>query len=169
MGMESVYKLSVILNMVDQLTAPMGRASQNLGSRLSGLQSGFGMAALAGGGMTAAGVGITNGMMKIAGSTFETQDALAELKSLGITDLKAVEDAARQFSDTWAGTTKADFITAAYDIKSGIASLTDEGVAQFTELAGLTAKATKSTTGEMTSLFATGYLSLIHISEPTRH
>ena len=24
MGMESVYKLSVILNMVDQLTAPMG-------------------------------------------------------------------------------------------------------------------------------------------------
>ncbi len=66
MGMESVYKLSVILNMVDQLTAPMGRASQNLGSRLSGLQSGFGMAALAGGGMTAAGVGITNGMMKIA-------------------------------------------------------------------------------------------------------
>ena len=157
MGMESVYKLSVILNMVDQLTAPMGRASQNLSSRLSGLQSGFGMAALAGGGMTAAGVGITNGMMKIAGSTFETQDALAELKSLGITDLKAVEDAARQFSDTWAGTTKADFITAAYDIKSGIASLTDEGVAQFTELAGLTAKATKSTTGEMTSLFATGY------------
>lgn len=87
MGMESVYKLSVVLNMVDQLTAPMGRASQNLGSRLSGLQSGFGMAALAGGGMTAAGVGITNGMMKIAGSTFETQDALAELKSLGITDL----------------------------------------------------------------------------------
>ena len=44
MGMESVYKLSVILNMVDQLTAPMGRESQNLGSRLSGLQSGFGMA-----------------------------------------------------------------------------------------------------------------------------
>ena len=55
MGMESVYKLSVVLNMVDQLTAPMGRASQNLSSRLSGLQSGFGMAALAGGGMTAAG------------------------------------------------------------------------------------------------------------------
>lgn len=48
-------------------------------------------------------------------------------------------------------------ISAAYDIKSGIASLSDEGVAGFTELAGLTAKATKSTIGEMTSLFATGY------------
>ena len=57
----------------------------------------------------------------------------------------------RDFSDTWAGTTKSDFITAAYDIKSGIASLTDEGVAQFTELAALTGKATKSTTEEMGS------------------
>ena len=72
-------------------------------------------------------------------------------------DLGAVENAARSFSDQWAGTTKADFISAAYDIKSGIASLSDEGVAEFTSLAALTAKATKSTAGEMTSLFATGY------------
>lgn len=157
MGMESVYKLSVVLNMIDQMTAPMGKAAQTTTSQLSKLQSGFGMAALAGGGMTAAGVGITTGMLKVAGSTFGTQDALAELKSLGVTDLQAMEDAAKKFSDTWAGTTKADFISAAYDIKSGISSLSDEGVAQFTELAGLTAKATKSTTGEMTSLFATGY------------
>ena len=35
--------------------------------------------------------------------------------------------AARLFSDQWAGTTKADFIAAAYDIKSGIATLSDEG------------------------------------------
>lgn len=157
MGMESVYKLSVVLNMIDQMTAPMGKAAQTTTSQLSKLQSGFGMAALAGGGMTAAGVGITAGMLKVAGSTFDTQDALAELKSLGVTDLQAVEDAARKFSDTWAGTTKADFISAAYDIKSGISSLSDEGVAQFTDMAGLTAKATKSTIGEMTSLFATGY------------
>lgn len=79
---------------------------------------------------------------------------------LGVKDLKAVEDAAKSFSNTWAGTSKADFITASYDIKSGIASLTDEGVAQFTQLAALTGKATKSTTEEMGSLFATGYGSL---------
>ena len=63
----------------------------------------------------------------------------------------------RQFSDQWAGTSKADFISASYDIKSGIASLSDEGVAEFTTLAALTGKATKSTVAEMTSLFATGY------------
>lgn len=79
------------------------------------------------------------------------------VSSLGVKDLKAVEDAAKSFSNTWAGTSKADFITASYDIKSGIASLTDEGVAQFTQLAALTGKATKSTTEEMGSLFATGY------------
>lgn len=42
-------------------------------------------------------------------------------------------------------------------VKQDIASLTDEGVAQFTQLAALTGKATKSTTEEMGSLFATGY------------
>ncbi|NBH81153.1 phage tail tape measure protein, partial [Clostridiaceae bacterium] len=72
-------------------------------------------------------------------------------------DLDALETAARSFSDQWSGTSKADFISAAYDIKSGIASLSDEGVAEFTSLAALTAKATKATAGEMTSLFATGY------------
>ncbi|MFR7744048.1 MAG: hypothetical protein ACLU3I_12725 [Acutalibacteraceae bacterium] len=90
-------------------------------------------------------------------ATFETRRALGELASLGVQDLEAVENAARSFSDQWAGTSKADFISAAYDIKSGIASLSDEGVAEFTSLAALTAKATKSTAGEMTSLFATGY------------
>ena len=87
----------------------------------------------------------------------QTQDALGELASLGVEDLAAVEKAAKSFSDQWAGTSKADFITASYDIKSGIASLSDEGVAKFTELAALTGKATKSTTEEMGSLFATGY------------
>ena len=65
--------------------------------------------------------------------------------------------AARKFSNEWSGTTTPQFLTAAYDIKSGISSLTDAGVADFTALAGLTAKATKSTVEEMTSLFATGY------------
>lgn len=99
-------------------------------------------------------IGLSMGTIK---ATFDTQNALGSLASLGVKDLQAVEDAARSFSDTWAGTSKADFITASYDIKSGIASLTDEGVAQFTELAALTGKATKSTTEEMGALFATGY------------
>ena len=117
----------------------------------------FGGMAKTGMGMAAVGGEITSAVLAPVEATFETRRALGELSSLGIQDLDALEDAARSFSDQWAGTTKADFITAAYDIKSGISSLTDEGVAQYTTLAGVTAKATKSTIGEMTDLFATGY------------
>lgn len=157
MGMESVYKLSVILNMVDNLSGQMGGVGSSVSGTIDRLNSAFGTMQKAGAAMAGVGAGITGLCMKTATSTFDTQNALGELSSLGVKDLKAVEDAAKSFSDTWAGTSKADFITASYDIKSGIASLTDEGVAEFTELAALTGKATKSTTEEMGSLFATGY------------
>ncbi len=160
MSLESVFRLSLIMNMVDNLTEPMARVTTAAGGSISKLQQmeqTFGGMAKTGLGMAAVGGEITSAVLAPVEATFETRRALGELSSLGIQDLDALEDAARSFSDQWAGTTKADFITAAYDIKSGIASLTDEGVAQYTTLAGVTAKATKSTIGEMTDLFATGY------------
>lgn len=157
MGMESVYKLSVILNLVDNLSNQMNGVQSSVSGSVSKLNSAFGTMQKAGAAMAGIGGTITGLCMKTVTATFDTQNALGELSSLGVKDLKAVEDAAKSFSDTWAGTSKADFITASYDIKSGIASLTDEGVAQFTQLAALTGKATKSTTEEMGSLFATGY------------
>lgn len=153
MGMESVYKLSVILNMVDNLSGQVSKATGSIG-KLSAAFETMQKASLA---MTGIGGSITGLVLGTVKATFDTQNALGELASLGVKDLQAVEAAAKSFSDTWAGTSKSDFITASYDIKSGIASLTDEGVAQFTQLAALTGKATKSTTEEMGSLFATGY------------
>lgn len=160
MSLESVFKLSLVMNMVDNLSGPMASVASRVGadvSKLDALGATFGGIAKGGMAMQATGLQITEAVLSPVEATFETRRAIGELASLGVKDLGAVEDAARAFSDQWAGTTKADFISAAYDIKSGIASLTDEGVAQFTELAGLTAKATKSSIGEMTSLFATGY------------
>jgi len=90
-------------------------------------------------------------------STLRTQKALGEMASLGVKDLASLSAAAESFSNTWGGTSKAEFIAAAYDIKSGISTLTDAAVGEYTKLAALTAKATKSTVAEMTSLFATGY------------
>ena len=160
MSLESVFRLSLIMNMVDNITGPMGRISSSVNggvSRLQKLESAFGGMVKAGTVMTELGSSIAGAALAPVEATFETRRALGELASLGVKDLEAVEDAARSFSDQWAGTSKADFISASYDIKSGIASLTDEGVAEFTTLAALTGKATKSTVGEMTSLFATGY------------
>ena len=156
-GMESVYRLSVVLGMNDGLTSNLSSVTSSVTDSTKKLNDAFGTVQKAGAALTGVGAGIIGAGLATVKSTFDTQDALGELSSLGVTDLKAVESAAKSFSDTWAGTTKSDFITAAYDIKSGIASLTDEGVAQFTELAALTGKATKSTTEEMGSLFATGY------------
>ena len=160
MSLESEFRLSLIMNMVDNITGPMGRISSSVNggvSRLQKLESAFGGMVKAGTVMTELGSSIAGAALAPVEATFETRRALGELASLGVKDLEAVEDAARSFSDQWAGTSKADFISASYDIKSGIASLTDEGVADFTTLAALTGKATKSTVGEMTSLFATGY------------
>ena len=160
MSLESVFKLSLVMNMVDNLSGPMAGVASRVGadvSKMDALGATFGNVAKSGAVMQEMGSQITGAVLAPVEATFETRRAIGELASLGVKDLGAIEDAARDFSDQWAGTTKADFISAAYDIKSGIASLSDEGVAQFTELSGLTAKATKSTIGEMTSLFATGY------------
>lgn len=160
MSLESVFKLSLIMNMVDNLTGPMARVQSSVGgsvSKLQGMQQTFGDMTKAGAAMAGIGAQITDAALAPVKATFATKKALGELASLGIKDLKALDNAATNFSDTWAGTTKADFITAAYDIKSGISSLSDEAVAKYTEIAGITAKGTKSSIAEMTSLFATGY------------
>ncbi|WP_341349267.1 phage tail tape measure protein [Intestinimonas butyriciproducens] len=148
------------MNMIDNLTGPMAGVTSSVNGTVSKLQkvnSTLGSMAKTGAVMQEVGSQIMGAVLSPVEATFETRKAIGELASLGVEDLGAVEDAARKFSDQWAGTTKADFISAAYDIKSGISSLSDEGVAEFTSLAALTAKATKSTAGEMTSLFATGY------------
>lgn len=160
MSLESVFKLSVLVNMIDNLTGPIARVNssvENSVGKIQKLNQGFESMAKTGTVMAGAGYGIANAALAPVEATFETKKALGELASLGIKDLKGLESAATDFSNTWAGTTKAQFITAAYDIKSGISSLSDEGVAKFTELAGITAKGTKSSIAEMTSLFATGY------------
>lgn len=160
MSLESIFKLSLVMNMVDNLSGPMAGIASRVGadvSRLDALGQTFGGLIKTGTAMQEAGSQITSAVLAPVEATFETRRALGELASLGVEDLGALESASRNFSDQWSGTTKADFISAAYDIKSGISSLSDEGVAEFTALASLTAKATKSTAAEMTSLFATGY------------
>ncbi|MGN0710492.1 MAG: phage tail tape measure protein [Anaerovoracaceae bacterium] len=160
MSLEKVFKLSLLVSMVDKLSGPTAKIGneiekttdkfENFNSKISSLKS-------KGLEMVTVGTGVSTAMVSLSKSTFETSNALGELSSVGVENLYAVEKAATDFSNTWAGTNKSDFISAAYDIKSGISSLTDEGVAGYTELAGITAKATKATIGEMTDLFATGY------------
>ena len=89
----------------------------------------------------------------------QVERSRGELASLGM-DRGAVEQVVRRGRDLMgrvAGITTSTFTGAAYDIRSGISSLDAGGVADMTELAALTAAATKADLGQMTDLFATGY------------
>ncbi len=160
MSFESIYRMSVVLNMIDNMSSPMKNSSnqvQDAMSKMESMSQTFGSMAQFGGVTAALGREIAEGVLAPVEATWDTKQALGELASLGVQDLETIEAAAESFSNQWVGTTKVDFITAAYDIKSGIASLSDEGIADYTRLSGLTATATKATVSEMTSLFATGY------------
>lgn len=158
--MNDNFTVNSLLKLKEIVTGPLRRVragmkqtergSASLGSKFASLTKK--MAPIAAGGALILAV-----MTGTAMATVETQKALGELASVGVTDMKALEAAGTDFSNQFAGTDKAAFISAAYDIKSGISTLSDVGVAEFTKLAALTGKATKSTTAEMTSLFATGY------------
>jgi hypothetical protein len=158
--MNTVFSVQAVMGLVDSISGPLRAVRGSMGDteRAAGsLSSRMGQVAksmlpfAAAAGIVLAALGGT------AMATVDTSRALGELRSVGVTDMQAIEAASLAFSNTWAGTTRPQFIAAAYDIKSGISSLSDEGVAEFTRLAALTGKATKSTTAEMTSLFATGY------------
>lgn len=158
--MESIFKLGILLTIVDKVTGPTGQIGKSMDAlkgKATSLGPTFDKFATYGSRVAGAGALMIAMLMGTVMATAGTQKALGELSSVGVTDMAAMETAAMQFSNQWAGTTKADFIAAAYDIKSGISTLSDTGVAEFTKLAALTGKATKSTTAEMTSLFATGY------------
>ena len=104
--------------------------------------------------MLGAGLALMAVPAALVASTAATQKALGELASLGVQDLRAIEDAAESFTNQWSGADKAAFITATYDVKSALSNLSDEAVGVFTSMAAMTAKAT---TQEMVGTFTTAY------------
>lgn len=99
------------------------------------------------------------GIKQLVDAYGQVATAQGEIASLGI-DTKGIDiitAKAKAFSNQWAGSTAPEFIRAAYDIKSAISTISDEAVGEFTRISALTAKATKASTAEMTSLMATGY------------
>ena len=107
MSLESVFRLSLIMNLIDNLTGPMAGVRSSVDGTVSKLQkvnSTLGSVAKTGAVMQEVGSQITGAVLSPVEATFETRRAIGELASLGVKDLGAVEDAARAFSDQWAGT-----------------------------------------------------------------
>lgn len=157
MNLDTLYRLSLVMEMVDKVSQPLKNVSGQTSRFFDKMKQSSGELIKTGLAMEMFGKSLVGTVLSPVKATYESKKAISELASLGIEKLDVLEQAATSFSNEWSGTSKADFLTASYDIKSGIASLSDEGVAKYTEMAGVTAKATKSTIAEMTDLFATGY------------
>jgi TP901 family phage tail tape measure protein len=134
---------------MQSLDASVAAASERMTRNLDRIQKGTMM--------IGAGLAMLAVPAALVASTVESQKALGELASLGVKDLNAIENAAESFTNQWAGTRKAEFIAATYDVKSAISSLSDEAVGVFTRMAALTGKATKASTDEMVGTFTTAY------------
>ncbi|CAH8248992.1 hypothetical protein WJ0W_006179 [Paenibacillus melissococcoides] len=78
-------------------------------SKIDRLNQSFGSMTKTGLLMAGVGMQISDSVLKPVEATFDTRRALGELASLGTENLGLLEQAARDFSDQWAGTTKSDF------------------------------------------------------------
>lgn len=134
---------------MQSLDASVAEASERMTRNLDRIQKGTAM--------IGAGLALLAVPAALVASTVESQKALGELASLGVKDINAIENAAESFTNQWAGTHKAEFIAATYDVKSAISTLSDEAVGVFTHMAALTGKATKASTDEMVGTFTTAY------------
>jgi len=157
--MSGLLTLGVVLSAVDSLSPVLGTATGNLNKLENRISSVSANITKLGTASLALGTAITAPLKGALDDYQNLAVAQGEIASLGIDDsgIKSITKSAREFSNEFAGTTAPAFVKASYDIKSGISTLSDTAVGEFTKTAALTATATKSSVGEMTSLFATGY------------
>lgn len=104
-----------------------------------------------------AGIALAAAPIGLLASTIETGQAVSGLRSMMVQNTDAIVDAAREFSNEWAGNTTDNILQGCYEIKGALANLSDEAVGEFAKAVALTATATKGSFAEMTEAFTTGY------------
>lgn len=157
--MDNMFTLGVVLSAKDMLSPAMGKASENVNKLATKIQAVSGKMAVMGTISYGMGRAMLSPVMDTLGAYKELEKTQGEIASLGIgaMGIEAITKSAKEFSNEFAGTTAPEFVSASYDIKSGISSLSDTAVGEFTKIAAMTGSATKSSTDQMTSLFASGY------------
>lgn len=133
----------------DSLDQTVSKKTENVNKHLGTLAKGF---------VTlAAGRAVHGAAKRMLDPVFRMGQSIGEIASVGVRDMELMQNAAIEFSNQWAGTTAPQFVQASYDVRSALSDMSDGAVASFTNFAGVTAKATKSHIGEMTTLFSIGY------------
>lgn len=164
---ESLSKVEKTVEKVTKKQTKLGRATSALKTKFSKLDGVFSRfkekssgdyfkdGAMRAAGVTAAILPVKN----LLGAYQELRKAQGEVASLGVDEkgLQMLSKEAINVSNQYGGIKTQDFVRAAFDIKSGIASLNDTDLTRYTKYASITAEATRSTSIEMSKLFALGY------------
>lgn len=152
--------LSVFVRLGDKITGPLKDAEKKVADAADRMNRRLKLSLkLGAAGAASAGVayGIQRAVSGLTDSIRQVEKAKGELATLGVKDLDTVVKKGQQMQMQLAGVTADAFVRASYDIKSGISTLTDQGVAEMTASAMVTAKATRAQAEQMTSLYATSY------------
>lgn len=152
--------LSVFVRLGDRITGPLKNTEKVVADAADRMNRRLKLSLkLGAAGAASAGVAFSMKQMVsgLTDSIRQVEKAKGELATLGVQDLDAVVRKGQEMQMHLAGVTAAAFVRASYDIKSGISTLTDQGVAEMTASAMITAKATKAQAEQMTSLYATSY------------
>ena len=146
--------LMFTVGLIDQITKPIAKISQQFNGLASNYQAGTMQMASGIGGMAAAGYALQNALMP----AIEMDRALGEVKSLGVREsaLKQLTDTSYDYALKY-GKSATEFISSSYDIQSAIAGLNDADLSAFTLSSNVLATATKADAATITNYMGTMY------------
>lgn len=145
-------QLMFTVGLIDQITKPIAKISQQFNGLSSNYQAGTMKMASGVAGMAAAGYALTNALQP----AIDMDRALGEVKSLGVRDsaLKQLTDTSYEFALKY-GKSATEFIGSSYDIQSAISGLNDADLSAFTLSSNVLATATKSDAATITNYMGT--------------
>jgi TP901 family phage tail tape measure protein len=146
--------LMFTIGLIDQITKPIAKISQQFNGLASNYQAGTMKMASGIGGIAASGYALQNALMP----AIEMDRALGEVKSLGVRQsaLKMLTDTSYEYALKY-GKSSTEFVKSSYDIQSAIAGLNDTDLSAFTLSSNVLAAATKADAATVTSYMGTMY------------
>lgn len=146
--------LMFTVGLIDQITKPIAKISQQFNGLASNYQAGTMQMASGIGGIAAAGYALQSALMP----AIEMDRMLGEVKSLGVREsaLKQLTDTSYDYALKY-GKSATEFISSSYDIQSAIAGLNDADLSAFTLSSNVLAAATKADAATITNYMGTMY------------
>ena len=107
----------------------------------------------------AAGTALLGSVAFLATGAMRGEKELSRLRSIEFQAITELDQAARKFSNTWAGVTSEQFVAAAYDMRRAVRDLSDSAIIDLTRVAEIGGRAAEMAPGAMSSSLA-GLLSM---------